>query len=60
MEKETKEKLREAGWTVEEIIDLEMEEKKVTISEERYKELLKKEELLEVNVEYDKRKREEE
>lgn len=59
MEEETKRKLREAGWSEEGIVDLEMEEKTVTISEERYKELLHKEELLEVNVEYDRKRREE-
>lgn len=43
MDKETKERLRKAGWTEEEIVELEMEEKNVTISKERYKELLQKE-----------------
>ena len=46
MDKKAKDKLREAGWTEEEIIELEMEEKVVTISKERYEELLQKEESL--------------
>lgn len=59
MDKETKERLRGAGWTEEEIVELEMEEKNVTISKERYEELLRKEKLLEVNIEYDKKRMEE-
>ena len=59
MDKKTKDKLREAGWSEEEIVDEEMREKNVTISKERYEELLRKEKLLEVNIEYEKKRREE-
>ena len=40
-------------------MDKETEEKVVTISKERYEELLQKEELLEVHIEYERKRREE-
>ena len=46
MDKEEKKKLREAGWSEEEIVDEEMQKENVTISKERYEELIHKEDLL--------------
>ena len=45
MDKETKKKLREAGWSEEGIVELDMEEEKVTISRKRYNKLKDKAEL---------------